>query len=155
MNADDLFQRFHGELIGRPITYVRLACNSLLLYVDCEPGDGQGLTLWFEPPWHVSTPAGVIAGSRQAQVQGDDGPTEAELDRVSGPIADALLGQLITSVEVDPRSRDLLVAVANTFYVRTFVSDPEDDHLWHIRENATGLKLVASHADWRVLFNKS
>jgi hypothetical protein len=51
MDAVEQFESFRRELIGRSITFVRLACNSLLLYVECEPGDGRGLTLWLEPTW--------------------------------------------------------------------------------------------------------
>jgi hypothetical protein len=144
VNADQQLERLRAELIGRTITFVRLACNSLLLYVECEPGDGRGLTLWLEPTWHVSTPAGVVAGSRQAQGAGDDGPTEGELNAVSGPICEALLGRQITSIRVDDRSRDLAITVVGENYARTFASDPDDDHSWHIRENETGLKVYAS-----------
>lgn len=149
MDARELFDRFHGELIGRRISFVRLACNSLLLYVECRPGDARGFTFWFEPTWHVIAPEGVVAGSRQAQGERDDGPTEADLDRVSGPICDRLIGRAVTAVHVDPRSYDLSVIVAGDCHVKTFASDPEDDHSWHIRENSTGLSLYASPSGMR------
>jgi hypothetical protein len=155
VDADDLFKRFRRELIGRNITFVRLACNSLLLYVESRPGDGQGLTFWLEPTWHISAPEGVIAGSRQAQGEGDDGPTEAELDRVSRPICEKLIDRTITEIQIDQRSRDLTVTVADAYHVRTFASHPEDDHLWHIRENSTGLTLYASTVGWRVRVGKT
>jgi hypothetical protein len=144
MDAVEQFESFRRELIGRSITFARLACNSLLLYVECEPGDGRGLTLWLEPTWHVSTPEGVAAGSRQAQGQGDDGPTKEELEKVSEPICAALLNRPITLIQVDERSRDLAVTVEGGNCVRTFVSDPCDDHIWHIRDNSKGLKVYAS-----------
>ncbi len=144
MDAVQQFENFHHELIGGRITFVRLACDSLLLYVECKPGDGRGLTLWLEPPWHVSTPQRVVAGSRQAQGEGDDGPTEEELDRVSEPICLAILDRPIAEIHVDERSRALAVTVEGGNCVRTFVSDPDDDHTWHISENATGLKVYAS-----------
>jgi hypothetical protein len=53
VGAIQQFENFRHELIGSRITFVRLACNSLLLYVECEPGDGCGLTFWLEPPWRV------------------------------------------------------------------------------------------------------
>ena len=154
MDAQELFDRFHGELIGRRISFVRLACNSLLLYVECRPGDAHGLTFWFEPTWHVTAPEGVVAGSRQAQGEGDDGPTDAELGRVYAPICDKLIDRAITAIQVDPRSCDLSVIVAGDRHVRTFASDPEDDHSWHIRENSTGLSLYASPAGMRAHVGK-
>ena len=155
MDAEELFKRFHRELIGRNISFVRLASNSLLLYVECKPGDGQGLTLWFEPTWHISAPEGVIAGSRQAQGEGDQGATKAELDRVSKPIREKLIDRTITDIQLDQRSRDLTVTVAGAYDIRTFAADPEDDHLWHIRENSTELTLYASAVGLRVRIGKT
>jgi hypothetical protein len=144
MNADDLLERFRHEIIGRNISFVRLALNSLLLYVECEPDDEHGYILWLEPTWHVSTPKGIVAGSRQAQGAGDNGPTAEELGKVGGAIREVLLNQQITVFQVDERSRDLALTVANENYARTFVADPNDDHIWHIKENSTGLKIYAS-----------
>ena len=68
-NAERLFQEHRERLIGRPVTFTRLAANSLLVYIDGEPGSGTGLTFWFEPTWHLLGPAGVLLGSRQAQTE--------------------------------------------------------------------------------------
>ena len=153
VNGDELCRRLHRELIGQRISFIRLACDMLLLYVECNPGDGQGLTIWFNPPWRVSAPDGVIADSRQ--VRGDnDGPTEAELDRISEPIYEKLINQPITEVQVDQCSRNLTVTVAVAYDAKTCASDLENDHLWHIRENATGLTLYATTTGWRVRVGK-
>jgi hypothetical protein len=119
VDAVQQFENFRNELIGRRITFVRLACNSLLLYVECEPGDGRGHTLWLEPTWHVSTPEGVVAGSRQAQGEGDDGATDEELDRVREPICSAILDRPIAEIHVDERSRALAVTVEGGNCIRT------------------------------------
>jgi hypothetical protein len=146
VTPDEHFQHLRLEIIGRRITFVRLVCNMLLLYLDCEPGDGQGWTFWFNPPWHLSSPEGLITGSGQAEGARDDGPTEEELARVSGPICKKLLGRPITDIQVDRRTRDLTLTVAGIDDVRTFASDPEVDHLWHLRENTTGLTLYAANS---------
>ncbi len=144
MDPIQQFESFRGELIGRRITFVRLAANSLLLYVECEPGDKQGMVIWLEPPWHVSIPAGVVAGSRQAQGEGDDGATMEELNRVSEPICAALLNRPIIDVLIEDRSRSLALTIEGNNCARTFVSDPRDDECWHIRENATKLTVYGS-----------
>lgn len=144
MDAVQQFEVLRRDLIGRTITFVRLACNSLLLYVECEPGDKRGLTFWLEPTWHVVTPAGVVAGSRQAQGTGEDGPTKEELDAINKRICDALLDRPIREIRVDTRSQDLEVTVEGENSFRTFVSDPDDDYTWHIRENLTSLQVCAS-----------
>src|SRR4051812_36541933 len=126
MDAVQQFEEFRHELIGSRITFVRLAGNSLLLYVECEPGDRRGLTLWLEPTWHVPTPEKVVAGSRQAQGECHDWPTEEELNRVSEPIRLAIFDRPIAEPHVDERSHALAVTVEGGNCVRTFVSDPDD-----------------------------
>jgi hypothetical protein len=155
VNGDELFQRLRGELIGRRISFVRLACDMLLLYVDCEPGDGQGLTFWLNPPWEVSSPEGVVADSRQAQGEDDGGLTEAEFNHVSRPISEKLIDRPITEVGVDRRTRELTVTVAGEHDIKALASALGDDHLWHLRENATRLTLYASTAGWKVRVGKA
>ncbi|WP_435021544.1 hypothetical protein TA3x_002431 [Tundrisphaera sp. TA3] len=148
MDGDELFRRMRDEVIGRPISFVRLVCDILLLYVDCDPGDGRGLTFWLNPPWEVSSPEGVVADSSQARSEDEEGPTEEQLGRVSTPIRGELLGRPITELQVDRRTRSMTMNVAGGHVVRVLASDPEDDHLWHLRENATGLTLYASTRGW-------
>ncbi|WP_165071447.1 hypothetical protein [Paludisphaera rhizosphaerae] len=151
MDPIRLFKRFRRRLVGGEVTFIRLMCNSLLIYVDCEPGDGQGLTLWLEPAWHVTTPQGVVAGSCQAQGEAEVGrPTREELDRVWDLLAPALLNRPIESIRINVRSQDLIVTVEGGNRVRTFVSNPEDDHTWHIRDNSTGLMVYGSPAGLEV-----
>ena len=44
--AEHFLEDLRSRLIGPPVSYRRLACDSLLIYVDCEPGDGKGITIW-------------------------------------------------------------------------------------------------------------
>jgi hypothetical protein len=143
MDARQLLSNFRGALLGRPITFTRLAANSLILYVDCQPGDEGGLAIWFEPTWHMSSPKGVLVGSRQAQGKGEQGATKEELDEGGAPLR-VLHGLPITAIEVDPRTNDLTLMVGGEYLVRTFVSDPTDDHSWHIRDNAKLLSVYGS-----------
>lgn len=43
------FELLKRRIVGHRVKYRRLACDSLLLYVECEPGDEKGVTIWFEP----------------------------------------------------------------------------------------------------------
>src|ERR1700704_4532942 len=42
MHAGQLLAEFSQALIGHPVTFTRLAGNSLILYVDWQPGDAYG-----------------------------------------------------------------------------------------------------------------
>ena len=136
MDATALLNELTASIVGRPVTFTRLAANSLLLYIDCEPGDDDGYILWFEPTWHMSSSQGVLLGSRQAQ--GNDpegGASAAELDGIAEPLL-ALRGGTVTSLEVDARTHDLTLVVEDDLVVRTFVADPRDDETWHVRDVA-------------------
>ena len=139
MKAEDFLQELLTSLVGKKITRKYLAANSLIFHVE---GELEDYRMWLEPTWHVSSPPGVLVGSRQAQVE-----TREELDRVGRPL-DRLIGQKIEAIEVDARSNDLSISVSGGFLVRTFLSDPEDDDIWHIADLNRGLKVYASPVEF-------
>ena len=128
------------HLEGHTVTYRRLAGNSLLVYLDCEPGDAHGATLWLDPTWHLRGPTGVLTGSRQAQHDPDAADPDAGF-RAAADVVDVLLDRRLVVLGVDPISGDLRVDFEGGLVLQTFASDPTDDQLWHIRENATGARL--------------
>lgn len=150
MNGDELFKRFHGELVGRPVSFVRLACDMLLLYIDCRPGDDTGLTFWLNPPWQPISTRGVIADSSRIPIVDQEKPTNDDLDDITSAICGKLIDQTITEVRVDPRSFELVVTIGRAYEVKALASDLECDHMWHLRENATGMTLFSSIAGWKV-----
>src|SRR5215472_3257067 len=133
MEPKTYFEHLRWWPRGSYISVTRLAANSLLIYVECEPGDKQGVTIWFEPTWHFAGPEGVLVGSRQAQM--DDNPDDDEdFYRVAEPLR-VLEGKTIQSVVIEPITHDLHVRIEDAYWVKTFASDPNDDESWHIREN--------------------
>jgi hypothetical protein len=134
------FADLRGQLLGRKVSYRRLAADSLLLYIDCEPGDGRGFTLWFEPIWHFRGPEGVLVGSSQVAEASE---AEGAMAAVAEPM-DLLSGRAIADVLVEAGTFDLSVEFEGGYRVKTFVSDPTARESWHIRENATGARLDGS-----------
>lgn len=132
------------ELVGRVISFVRLAANSLLIYVECEPGDDSGYVIWLEPTWHARGPDAVLAGSRQAQVDEDCAEDQGAVLNAVARALDPLVGRKVESVRSEPITRDLVVGVEGGYEVRTFVSDPTDDHTWHIADNALRLSIYGA-----------
>jgi hypothetical protein len=146
------FDGLKARLIGHKVTYRRLACDSLLLFIDCDPGDGTGVTLWFEPIWHYSGPNGVLVGSMLVAEASDS--EEAMAAVADEPMA-LLLGRSIESVTIAPRTFDLMVTFEGDYHVTTFVSDPTSDESWHIRDNTTRLRLKGSPRGLSVVLVKS
>jgi hypothetical protein len=139
------FEDFASRLIGHRVSFTRLAGNSLLIYVDCEPSDNKGLTIWFEPTWHLGSPRGVLLGSRQAQVDGKEAHS-----RVAEPL-DQLAGKAIEKVLIEEITFDLRVVFEGGYWITTFVSDPTDDESWHITDNSSKLQLFASPAGLQIV----
>jgi len=129
--ADQEFvRRLTGNLIGKRVSFTRLALNSLLVYLDCEPGDETGFVLWFEPTWHFRDKKRVLLGSRQAQEDSAE-----VLDRLGRPLR-KLRGSRVRGVSIEAITNDLVVEFDSSRILRTFVADPTDNEQWHICDNA-------------------
>jgi hypothetical protein len=137
MDPNAFFDHLRSRVLGRPVTFRRLAANTLLIYIDNEPGDGTGVTFWLAPIWHVREPGQVLVGSRQAQVDGE------EFYRL-GESLDVLLGQTVQDVTIEPDTFDLTLALSGGYLVKTFVAEATREETWHIRDNTTHLRLSGS-----------
>ncbi len=135
---DKEVEEFTHRAIGQKVTFRRLAGNTLILYLNCFPGENHGYSVWIEPTWHCSSTSKVLVGSRQAQV--DD---EQELDEIS-ELMDVLDKAEVESISIDPVSHDLHILFEHGYSVKTFVSDPTDELIWYIKDRTKGLKLYAS-----------
>lgn len=136
LSPEAFLDHLRGQVVGRPVSYRRLAANSLLVYVDCEPGDETGVMFWFEPTWHFRGPERVLTGSRQAQEDAEaEDPTAGFY--AAAQALDALRGRTVEAVQVEAITHSLILRLEGGYEVRTFVSDPTSDLDWHIDENAT------------------
>ena len=126
MDPGVFFETLRVRLVDHRVSAYRLACDSLLVYFDCEPGDETGVTLWFEPIWHFRGPQGVLVGSMQAF---EAAQTEDGLDALSG-LMDGLHEKEVEQVVVDPVSFDLSVSFAGGYSVTTFVADATAGESW-------------------------
>lgn len=124
-------------LVNLEVSYCRLAGNSLILYLNCQPGEETGFVIWLEPTWHFASHLEVLVGSRQAQVE-----TKEELEEVFKPL-EQLYGKAIKNINIDLTTKDIKI-VFEQFYINTFVADPTDDHIWHIIDKEREKRFNAS-----------
>lgn len=129
----DIFRR----VAGRKVLSTTLAANSLIVDVEM-PTDETELWFWFEPTWHIGCEAGVLVGSRQAQVE--DKPQHDEV----GQIAAQLVGRAIDRIALDALTRDITMRFSGGYWLRTFVSDPNDEEIWYVRDKARSIAVGAS-----------
>lgn len=140
MHPEELFQQLRARVIGRPVRKRRLAGNSVLVYVDADPGPGTGVTFCLEPTWHLRGTDRVLTGSREAQDDPDASDPTAGFHRAADAL-DILVGRTILDVRMEAVSGDLHVELDGGVLLRTFVSDPSTDELWHIRDNTSAIRL--------------
>jgi mycothiol synthase len=142
--------KFRRSLLERRVTFCRLIGNSLLLDIDRQPGDdSSGHVIWLDPVWQVWASGRVLVGSDFCLVQGEgdarvSGARGVTFDYMrsqsypaakyerAGALVGRLVGEPVVDLVVKPRSNDLTLAIGERFLVRTFLSDPTDDHTWHI-----------------------
>lgn len=132
MNGFDDFRR---AAIGQYITYIRFVGSSLLLYVGCDPGEDKGLVFWLDPPWHVSTPNGVVFGSWT--------PSSDSLKKINKKPFSMLYEKSIAEVNVEKHCHELTLELEGGIQFRTFTCDYSHDECWHITDNASGRQFVA------------
>ncbi len=143
MTPEELLADLRARIVGHTVRRRRLATNSLLVYIDADPGDETGITLWFEPTWHLRDETRVLTGSRQAQHDPDADAPDAGFEAAAAAV-DALVGREVVSLSVTAATGDLTLNFDGGLTLCTFVSDPTADELWHIRDNATKRRLVRS-----------
>lgn len=101
-----LFEERRGRTLGRRVSCRRLACDSLLLYLDFEPGDEEGITLWFEPIRHLRGADGVLLGSMQVAAACDS--EEAMAAVADGPLDAREAGRLTVAMSRRARKDEVL-----------------------------------------------
>src|SRR4051794_20702831 len=126
---DAYFATLRSGLLGHAVSFRRLACDCLLLYFGCEPGDPSGITIWFNPIWHLRGPGGALLGSMQVAEASDT--EEAMASVADGPFA-PLIGRRTQGIAIDPLTFDLGVSFEGGYGVYTFVADATADESWHI-----------------------
>lgn len=140
ISPEDFLSRIRSLTVDRPVSYRRLATNSLFVFVDCQPGDEKGVIFWLEPTWNLCGPDRVLTGSRQAQ----EDPDLPEGFTAACRAVDVLLGRTIEAVQIEPVTHSLIIKFSGGHQVRTFVSDPTEDMDWQISDGSTTAKLRGS-----------
>ena len=125
------------NLIGKTNKFIRVAGNSVILYLDCKPGQEYGFSIWLEPTWHMRNNSRVIVGSRQLQTEDLE-----EFNRLC-EIINLFDSKQINNIQIDKVSNDISI-MTDDFVIRTFVADPTDEYIWQIRDNGNRIMIEAN-----------
>lgn len=126
-------------LENKEVLFVRLAGNSLILYLECLPGEtDKGASIWLEPTWHFRSFEKVLTGSRQAQTEDDE---ERE---VLSHILGSMVKKRVKCIHIENGSNDLTIELEDGLYLKTFVSDPTDEESWLVRDHKQKTKIIGN-----------
>ncbi|NHN34654.1 hypothetical protein [Paenibacillus agricola] len=127
------------RLEEKQVSFVRLAGNSLIIYLECLPGETDiGASIWLEPTWHFRSLNKVITGSRQAQT--DDKEEHEVLSQKLGN----MVMKRVKCINIENGSNDLTLELDDGFSVKTFVSDPTDEESWHVLDHEQKVKIIGN-----------
>jgi hypothetical protein len=83
----------------------------------------------------------------------EEGAEEAAMDVVSEPM-DVLHGRMVEKIDIEPRTFDLRISFEDGYSIQTLGSDLTVEESWHIRENATGVRLRGSPSGIEVISSR-
>ncbi len=136
MNTDKSIRDILKRLETKGVANTRVAGNTLILYLDSQPGDDNSISFWIDPPWHLCGPDSVLIGSRQMQEE----TTEEELDEITRPLKHIQENDIET-IEIEERTNDLIISFKNNFQIRTFAVNPEEDYSWYMTDKGNNLRV--------------
>jgi hypothetical protein len=144
------FEELNAELqllIGERVSFVRIVCNSIIIYFRGDPGDSAVVSVFIDPTWRLQHHGKVVVGSYDLQI--DEGDFESkkeyqeEYERIVA-LTDGLEGSPLEAVEINLESSDLLMKFSDQRVVRNFANSGFDDKAWTYRNVAQGIAVVVS-----------
>ena len=138
-NEKMTFENLNSELqtlVGEPVSFCRVAGNSLIIYFFGEPGDENVVSVFLDPTWHVRQNGKIVLGSFDLQIEESDFESEQdyndEFERLA-LLKDNLYGSKLESVELDFESSDICLKFSGDQVVTNFANSAFDAMAWTYR----------------------
>lgn len=142
------FEELNAELqklVGERVSFVRIVCNSIIIYFHGEPGDSAVVSVFIDPTWRLQHHGKVIVGSYDLQIDEADFESkeeyQEEYERIVA-LTDGVEGSTLEGVGIDSESSDLLMKFSDHQVVRNFANSGFDDKAWTYRNVAQRLSVV-------------
>ncbi|HQY23291.1 MAG TPA: hypothetical protein PLL45_00325 [Thermoflexales bacterium] len=146
MNIEELYDALK-RLIGKSLTFKRIAANSIILYFDGEPGDDTVRSIWLEPPWRYEVSGRVVIGSSDLWLHESDFSSKEEMDaewtrrcRLTDTVNDSPLEVVL----IDSVSNDVMLRFAGGKVMRNFSNSGLHDIAWTFRDRTQKLLVEVS-----------
>jgi len=135
------------KLVGERVSFVRIVCNSIIIYFRGEPADGGVVSVFIDPSWRFQHHGKVIIGSYDLQIEEADFASKQEYQKEYERIAaltDGLQGSNLEAVRIDSETSDVEMKFSDDRVVRNFANSALDDKAWTYRNVAKGIAVVVS-----------
>jgi hypothetical protein len=134
------------NIVGERVSFVRIVCNSIIIYFRGEPGDSV-VSVFIDPSWRIQRHGKVIVGSYDLQIDEADFESkegyQQEYERIAA-LSDGLQGSTLEAVGIDSEASDLEMKFSDHQVVRNFANSAFDDKAWTYRNVAKGIAVVVS-----------
>lgn len=123
-------EHIRKHLVGQCFTGVSFNDDALFLQSEAAVDIDHRFLFCLYSPWQVTTQDGVVAGVGQLCVEDDKGSADRVLNRIRRLISMVLFNRLITNVDIDGRSNDLIITVEGGHKIRTFTVEATGYYTW-------------------------
>lgn len=113
------------ELVSERVSFIRIVCNSIIIYFHGEPGDSTVVSVFIDPSWRLQHHGKVIVGSYDLQIEEADFESkeeyEDEYERIAA-LTYGLKGSILEAIWIDSESSDVLMKFSDHQVVRNFAN---------------------------------
>lgn len=118
------------NLIGKAVSFKRIAGNSIILYFGGDPGDANIQTLWIDPYWAYECGKKLIVSSEdfpwEKEAHQTDEEFKAMFERVCAK-SDGLIKSEIVNIEIQHPSNNISLIFDNDQVIRNSINLDEID----------------------------
>ena len=135
------------SLVGRTVTFKRIAGNSLILYFNGRPGDPDVKSVWLDPSWRYEYKGQIATTSEDLPWESEKGESDASFSRRFARICNKtnpLVKAKLVKIEIGSNSQEIRLSFSGFQIIRTVVNSRSLDS-WVYRNGTQNLSIVPSH----------
>jgi hypothetical protein len=146
MTLEELQFELNG-LIHHPVTFLRIAGNSIIIYFFGKPGDDSVISVFIDPTRRYQKDGKIILGSYDLQIDEENFDSkEAYEERFHHlcSLTDDISGAELISCAIDLESSDINMEFSGGQVVRNFANSAFEEKHWTYRNVRKKLKAYVS-----------
>jgi hypothetical protein len=135
MTLEELQIELNG-LIHQPVTFMRIAGNSVIIYFFGKPGADTVISVFIDPTWRYQKHGKIILGSYDLQIDEEDFDSkEAYEERFHYlcSLTDGISGAELINCAIDLESSDITMEFSGGQVVRNFANSAFEEKHWTYR----------------------